>query len=446
MVLNTGQLSLSISQQPVFSGLSFSLDSGETALVSGPSGSGKTALGLTVCGFARYLSPQAVATGRLELFGTPVVQGEYRRETGIILEDPHAQTSGLKRTVAGELAFPLECRGVVPVTIRERVGHMLSLMEMETLAGRDIVTLSGGELQRLVIGASLIADPRFLFLDRPITELDTDFRKRFPGIVSDHIRAQEGAALLAEDPWLLPASGFFRTISLASADVDIIECKMPEPVQLPTPGEETAFAVNELCFGYSGGSPLFDGFSLNIPRGGVCLIEGPNGSGKTTLAKLAAGILVPDAGRIMIEGHDTATMKPEERMSLAGFAPQQASTVFCRKTVREEISLGEQWGNDPGALVSLLGLNRVMDRHPLELTKAMQKRLAVALAYGPNRRIVFLDEPSHYQDNAGFSMLVRTIVRIAEGGTAVAVISHDPRFGDIMPDVRIIRLVRGGNG
>lgn len=446
MVLKSKNLYLSIGAQPVFNDLSFSLDAGETALVSGPSGSGKTALGLTVCGFARYLSPQAAAAGWLELFGTPVVQGDYRREAGIVLEDPHAQTSGLKRTVTGELAFPLECRGIAPSVIRERVAHMLSLMEMETLADRDIVTLSGGELQRVVIGASLIADPRFLFLDRPMTELDTDFRQRFPGIVSDHVHTQEGAALLAEDSWLLPTFRFSRTITLAAGDVLATEYTKSEPVSLPAPHEETAFAVEGLCFGYPGCSPLFDGYSLTIPRGGVCLIEGPNGSGKTTLAKLAAGVLVQSAGHIVIEGRDAAAMKPEERMSLAGFSPQQAGTMFCRKTVREEIHLAQRWGNDPGALVSLLGLDREMERHPLELTKAAQKRLAVALAYGPKRQIVFLDEPSHYQDNAGFSMLVRAIVRIAEGGTAVAVISHDPRFGEIMPDVPVIRLVRGGNG
>ena len=102
--------------------------------------------------------------------------------------------------------------------------------------------------------------------------------------------------------------------------------------------------------------------------------------------------------------------------------------------------------NNPGKLVPLLGLDREMDKHPLELTKAAQKRLALALAYGPRRRIVFLDEPSQYQDNTGFAMIIRAVAHMAMEGAAVAIISHDPRFHETLPEIPVIRLVQGGNG
>ncbi|MFC1490956.1 hypothetical protein ACFL6K_07075, partial [Candidatus Latescibacterota bacterium] len=113
-----------------------------------------------------------------------------------------------------------------------------------------------------------------------------------------------------------------------------------------------------------------------------------------------------------------------------------------RKTVREELELSEKWGNSPGELIAILGIDKLLDSHPLELKQAEKKRLGMALAYGEHRKIVILDEPTQYQDNEGFERIIAALKLILGEGKGVLVISHDPRLDTAILDSKTIRLSR----
>lgn len=437
-VLWADQVHITAETGTALAGCSFALDRNTLGLMTGPSGSGKTALGLACCGLLGDTSVR----GDIALYGETVTQGAIDPRTGVVLENPVAQVSGLKRTVADELAFSLECRGVAPDEIDARTERMLSDLELSHLGGHAIDTLSGGELQRMVIGAALIAEPRFLFLDRPLTDLDQTFRARLIELLRKHLDRCGGAALIAEDPWLLGDTVFDSEVKLGG-DTGPTESL---PVVHASGNGDAVLSIEDISFAYHPDEPLIDRISCRVPRGGVLFLEGPNGAGKTTLAKLAAGLLSPTQGRIVIDGCDAGPMSLDERIRMIGFAPQNPRLVLCRTTVREELALAAKWGNDPAMLVPLLGLDRVMEKHPLELSRAEQKRLGIALAYGPQRKVVILDEPSQYQDRAGFGMVVRAVDAICQKGAGVMVISHDPRFSSAFPDAPVTRLVRAGTG
>ncbi|MFC1693785.1 ATP-binding cassette domain-containing protein [Candidatus Latescibacterota bacterium] len=445
MVLKAEHLALKLSEESktLFRDISLELDAGEMGIVCGRAGAGKTALGIALCGFLPLWAGSWKLSGEIELLGKPIKQGKFRNDLGIVLENPYSQASGMKRIVREELAFPLECRGVPPAKMYECIYRSADMFGITHLLKRKVRNLSGGELQRVIIASALISGPRFLFLDRLMTEIDTDFRPQLLEIIASHIKECEGSALVAEDSWLLPEYRFHREFQLGKKEQfpNSTDAKVYKPSGSVREGSGgNALRVESLSFSYGAGSSVINDLSLSIGKGKVVFLTGPNGSGKTTLAKLITGIIKSDSGDIIIDDRSAAAMEQWETMSLVGLALQNPGLHICRKTVREEFLLAEKWGNAPLELSGILGLDRVLDIHPLELTQAEKKRLGLALAYGKKRKLVILDEPSQYQDVDGFTRIAEAISFIASEGIAVLIITHDPRFYRVFPGSAAIRL------
>jgi len=445
MVLNTRNLALSLSEgkKTLFRDIAFELNEGEMGIITGRTGSGKTLLGLALCGFLPLWVGNWKLEGEIELLGEPLKQGEYRNEVGIVLENPYTQISGIKRYVLEELAFPLECRGIKPEIMYGLINRYAHDLEIFHLLKRNVKNLSGGELQRVIIAGALISRPRFLFLDRLMTEIDTEFRPKLLNIISSHIEEVEGSALIAEDPWLLPDKKFQKCIQLSSG---IEDSYFSYNTAYEMSGNKRALpggnllSVESLCFKYGNEIPVLDDFSFSLGSGEILFFTGPNGAGKTTLAKIISGILEPVSGKIILDGKSFENMEQWKIMSIVGLALQNPGLHLCQKTVRKEIELAKQWGNSPDELVGVLGLDNLLDCHPLELTQADKKRLGMALAYGKQKKIIILDEPSQYQDREGFNRIADAVTSITEEGKAVLIITHDPRFLHAFSDSPLIRL------
>lgn len=145
---------------------------GELCLVVGPTGAGKSTLLRAACGLAPHF------TGGL-LEGRVVVDGRDTRDhaprdladvVGVVLQDP--ATGFVADTVEEELAYGMEQLGVEPSVMRRRVEEVLDLLGLERLRRRALADLSGGEQQRVAIGAVLTSHPRVLVLDEPTSALD----------------------------------------------------------------------------------------------------------------------------------------------------------------------------------------------------------------------------------------------------------------------------------
>jgi energy-coupling factor transport system ATP-binding protein len=446
MVLNASHLGLSLGaeKRTIFREVSCVLGESETGLLLGRSGSGKTAFGMAICGLLPLWAGRFELWGATELFGRAVEQGGCDRDTGIILENPYTQLSGLKNTVRGELAFPLECRGVGRTEMRRIVEETAESLGIHSLLERRVRTLSGGELQRALIACALVTRPRFLFLDRPLTEIDNAFRREVLRLVRTHAREVRGGALMAEDPWLVPEESFEAIVRIGPEE-ETDEYTPPSLARSDSRTERKApsgdlLRVENVRFAYPGGNEILREVSFSIGRGDIAFISGPNGAGKTTLARILAGILSPSRGEISLEGRPYRSMTRREIASRVGFALQNAGLHLSRSTVSEELALAAAWGFPAGNLADILGLDRLLGAHPLELAQAERKRLAVALAAGGSRDAVILDEPAQYQDAEGFRMLADAISSLAGKGMAVLLISHDPRLRDAFPEAGEIIL------
>lgn len=147
---------------------------GSFTVVTGPSGAGKTTLCLAVCGVVPHYFGGAIA-GEVLVDGTRTgasSMGELAAAVGTVLEDYESQLVTI--TVAEEVAFALESRGLDHGAIRERITEALAWVGLTGLEGREIASLSGGQRQRLAIASVLATKAGILVLDEPASALDPE--------------------------------------------------------------------------------------------------------------------------------------------------------------------------------------------------------------------------------------------------------------------------------
>jgi cell division transport system ATP-binding protein len=156
---------------PALSDVSLHVHKGEFAFVTGPSGAGKSTLMRLVIGAERATSGQLLVLGRNVARIKPSQIPFLRRSIGVVFQDfkllPH-------RTVAENVAFPLEVRGTSPREVERRVHAMLRSVGLELKADRLPLSLSGGEQQRVAVARALVGDPALLLADEPTGNLDPE--------------------------------------------------------------------------------------------------------------------------------------------------------------------------------------------------------------------------------------------------------------------------------
>ena len=175
----------------VLSDVSLSLARGEVVALLGASGCGKTTLLRLVAGL---LAPSG---GEIEIAGTLVAAAgrslpPEARGLGMVFQDyalwPHL-------TVARNVAFPLEMRGVPRAERDRRVAEALTRVGLATLANRSPGTLSGGQQQRVALARALVARPPLVLFDEPLSNLDKELRDSLAQEISTLLR-EEGLSAL----------------------------------------------------------------------------------------------------------------------------------------------------------------------------------------------------------------------------------------------------------
>jgi ABC-type Fe3+/spermidine/putrescine transport system ATPase subunit len=161
---------------PAVDGASLTIKRGELFTLLGPSGCGKTTTLRLVAGLEHPDAGAITLRGRLvasvprRLFVPP-----HKRNLGMVFQSyaiwPHM-------TVAGNIAYPLELRGVKRGVIRDKVARVLDLVGLTGLEERSATLLSGGQMQRLALCRALVYEPDLLLLDEPFSNLDAKLREQ----------------------------------------------------------------------------------------------------------------------------------------------------------------------------------------------------------------------------------------------------------------------------
>src|SRR5262249_10644360 len=295
---------------------------GQVTLVLGRSGSGKSTLLRAFAGLIPHFHGGRFS-GRVEVAGVDTRGHGPAGLAGTVatlFQDPEDQVVFTR--VLNEVAFGLENVGTPPREIEARATSALAAVGAEHLADRLVTELSGGELQRVCLAATLALEPRLLLLDEPTSQLDPEAAEALVELAVRLARERGTAVLLSEQRPALPLELCDRVLFLDDGGLAFdgrvaegrawLEEHHPMFVSAggdsggrPRHEDDVVARLDDVSFGYEDNLLVLDGVDLELRRGEICALVGPNGSGKTTLAKLAAGLLAPLSGGVERVGRAT---------------------------------------------------------------------------------------------------------------------------------------------
>jgi len=163
--------------EPAVDRLDLAIDRGEFVALLGPSGCGKTTTLRMIAGLVEPTGGRILLGGE-ELTAKPV----HRRNIGMVFQSyalfPHM-------SVADNVAFGLEIRGIASADIRGRVAEALALVRLSGFEARRPKQLSGGQQQRVALARALVIRPDLLLLDEPLSNLDAKLREEMRGEIRE---------------------------------------------------------------------------------------------------------------------------------------------------------------------------------------------------------------------------------------------------------------------
>jgi energy-coupling factor transport system ATP-binding protein len=468
---------------PALRDVSLTIEPGELCVLAGLSGHGKSTLLRAACGLAPHFYGGSFA-GRVTVEGLDTREYPPARLgalTGALFQDPETQL--VMGSVRAELALSLENRGHSPAMVARGVEEVALALGIDRLLERSTQELSGGEQQRVALGAALAGRPKVVLLDEPTSQLDPVAGDELIGLLRRLNQEWDTTILLCEHRLERCLAAADRVIAMHEGRVahdghpeGFLEWARREAPALQTPGAKL-FALSGLApapmgvkqaratlrargllaegreppstasgllagsravsgrdgakprwrrgsrFGGGGGVPLaVRGLWYEIPRGPAVL----RGIDLVVQAGESIALMGRNgAGKSTLLRHAAGLLGPTRgKVEAAGRVAlllQNPNDYFLHERVAEEASL-------PVLLAA--GLGGLAERNPRDLSGGERQRLALAIVVGDGDPpvVLALDEPTRGMDREAKAALAAELRRRTRSGQAVIVATHDPEF------------------
>ncbi|UXM91723.1 ABC transporter ATP-binding protein [Paenarthrobacter sp. JL.01a] len=216
----------------------------------------------------------------------------------------------------------------------------------------------------------------------------------------------------------------------------------------------TALGLINVSLEYpDGGSTLkaLDSVDLSVARGEFLSLVGPSGSGKSSLLAVAATLIKPTAGLVIIDGQDVAALKEAERTALrrdkVGIIFQQPNllpslTAVEQLMVREHLrgNRAKEARREAEQLLDVVGLSAALHKRPHQLSGGQRQRVNIARALMGKPTVLLVDEPTAALDHERSESIVRLLRRVTdEFRTATVMVTHDTEFLPLTDAVATMR-------
>jgi energy-coupling factor transport system ATP-binding protein len=404
-------------------------------------------------------------------------------------------------SVRAELALSLESRGHREGAVARGVEEVALALGIDGLLDRCVHELSGGEQQRVALGAALAGRPPLVLLDEPTSQLDPVAGDELIGLlrrlnqewettivlaehrlerclsVADRVIALSGGRIAHDgDPasfldWAAreapalqtPGARLFTLTDLRPLPTGVRQARaalrtkgllkgtressgQAPPAQAPPsqPSPSPARAPAKPALRMRGvwhelreGPAILRGVELTLRPGETLALMGRNGAGKSTLLRHAAGLLEPTRGKVQRAGRVALLLQNPGDYFIHEHAGQEASVAALRS----------------------VGLVDMAERNPRDLSGGERQRLALAIVTDTREPpvVLALDEPTRGMDRESKAQLARELRARAARGMAVIVATHDPEFaaacaerailladGRVIADDQAAELLAGG--
>lgn len=196
------------------------------------------------------------------------------------------------------------------------------------------------------------------------------------------------------------------------------------------------------------GTDVLTSVDLEVGGGEVMALIGPNGGGKSTLLLMFAGLVRPSAGTITLDGTPTHEIATSSSGSIGLITATPG--LYPLLTGRENLEFfGGLYGlsvaevaDRAGEMVRDLGLGGVLDVKVAAYSSGMQQKLSLVRAQLLRPRVLLLDEPTANLDPVSTDTIHRVVRRLADGGMAVVLVTHDLHAAEWLCD-RVAVLAGG---
>jgi energy-coupling factor transport system ATP-binding protein len=466
--------------RPALEDVCLEIEPGELCLLAGLSGHGKSTLLRAACGLVPHFHGGRFA-GTVKLAGMNTREhapAELGALAGALFQDPETQL--VTSTVRSELALTLESRGHGEAAVARGVEEVALALGIDALLDRSVHELSGGEQQRVALGAALAGRPPVILLDEPTSQLDPVAGDELIGLLRRLNQEWETTILLAEHRLERCLSAADRVIALRAGRIahdgdpaSFLSWAARESPALQTPGAKlfTLAGLRPPPVGVRqarrslrdhgllpDGDPAESAGSPASERCDAHTGETRSKAGRGTVRRPSAAALrlrgvwheLRD-GPAILRGLDL-TLQPGETVALMGrngagkstllrhaaglLAPtrgrieragrvalllQNPGDYFVHEHVAEEASANA---------LQAVGLQDMAARNPRDLSGGERQRLALAIVTGDGDppAVLALDEPTRGMDRESKAELALELRRRAEHGQAVIVATHDPEF------------------
>ena len=387
---------------------------------------------------------------------------EIRKDVAVLFQFSEQQL--FETTVLKDIMFAPLNYGVNEKEARKNAIELVKLVGLsEDYLEKSPFELSGGEMRKVALCGILALNPKVLILDEPSANLD--MKATFDlFLILEKLKKKGTTVVLIEHRLYYVKSLFDRFLLMKDGEIaqdlsreEVIHLKGTfwdenglrtlELEEYRISEKKDSYQLNEesisgkglkFCYpnvakdGKKKKQYILNHLDFNMEYGKAIGLIGLNGTGKTTFARVISGLEKIEEGKIWAEKDKELNRK--DLMDMSYFVFQDSDYQLFSESVLDEMLLGME-GKDKKentqkakSILSELGLDKYMDKHPFALSRGEKQRLTIACGMMKRAKVFIYDEPTSGCDKDSMLSVAKLIEEQLKNGTTVLVISHDFEF------------------